>query len=177
MKAIKFLVCSLIIVFVVSCKNEKEAEKPVVDETFTITLNATVAKDDNFQVFYKESNDAAAPFEEKYSLFAAVPGGAQPQDIVFKLPEGVFPTQLRVDFGTNKEQSEIIVNKFKMSYKEKAFETNGTNFFDYFSADSVFVKVDKAASKATPFVTKEGIYDPMFISQVALNNEILKLAK
>ena len=179
MKVIKFLVCCLIIVFVVSCKKEKETDNETQKQVnvFKITLNATISKDDHFQIFYKESNDKTSPFEEKYSLFTDVKGGEQPQDIVFNLPEDVFPMQLRFDFGTNKEQPDILVNKFKIEYNGKTFEANGSNFFDYLIADEGFVKVDRSSSKATPFVTKDGVYDPMFYSSDAMYHEIIKLAK
>lgn len=177
MKAVKYLICSLIIVFLISCKDKKEADQPLIENVFTITINAKVSKDDTFQVFYNESNDAQTPFEEKYSIFTAVKGSDQDQDIVFKLPEDVFPTQIRLDFGINKSQTEISISNFKINYKQKSFEAKGSNFFNYFTPDTVFVKVDKVNSKAIPFVNKDGGYDPMFISKNELNQEILKLIK
>lgn len=180
MKTIKYLVCALVITCSLSCKDEKavapEPEKKELD-VFTFTLNGVVNKDDAFQIFYKEGSDLASPFEEQYSVFSEFKGSDKPQDIVFKLPEDVFPTQLRFDFGNNKEQSEIVINSFQINYKGKTFEIKGTDFFTFFRPEEAFMKVDKATAKVKPFITEDGTYDPMFFSEANLNNELVKLSK
>jgi len=181
MKAIKYILCTLVIALAAtSCKNEKtetvELEKNEI-EVFTITLNAVIQKDDAFQIFYKEDDNFLSPFEEQNSKYAEFKGSDKAQDLVFMLPEDVYPTQLRFDFGNNKEQSPIVVNSFKINYKGKNFEVKGADFFSFFRSEEAFVKVDKAAAKAIPFVKEDGSYDPMFFSEPALNAEMIKLAQ
>lgn len=162
----------------ISCKDNQKGD---VIETkknqYKITLNAIIKKDDTFQIYYKESNDDNAPFEEKNSVRVDFKGSEIAQDIIFNLPEDVYPTYLRVDFGSNKDQSEIIVNQFKIDFLDKEFSINGKQFFDYFIAEKAFIKFDKETSKAIPFVTIEGNYDPMFFSEATFNEEMIKLSK
>lgn len=176
-----FIVLALFSIVLTSCKNEnakkEEATQPTETKTknFRITLNAIVKKDDNFQIYYKEDNNATTPFAEESSLYVGLKGSESAQDIVFNLPNGVFPTQIRFDFGTNKEQSEIVINDFKMEYEGKTFDAKGASFFNYFRPDETFVKIDKLGGKVTPLISKDGNYDPMFFSMETLDKEIMKL--
>ncbi|HEU4495526.1 MAG TPA: hypothetical protein VFR70_00585 [Flavobacterium sp.] len=181
----KIFVALFLALSFVSCKNEEtkkseeiknsEEGKAKVSNLFTFTLNVTVKQDDDFQLFYKEESGPEIPFEEAKSVWSGVKGSETAQDIVFSLPEGVLPTQLRLDFGQNKKQPEIIVNNFKASYNDKSFSISGKDFFNYFIPDENFVKIDKEAQKVIP-VTGTA-YDPMFFSTADYNTEMTKLAK
>jgi hypothetical protein len=178
MKQNLIVISSLFALLFVSCKNgDEKDEKDVIKNRYEITLNAIVKKDDTFQVYFKDSNDDKAPFEEKNSVRVDLKGNDLSQDIVFNLPDDRFPTYLRLDFGSNKEQLEIKVNSFKISYLDKKFVINGTQFFDYFIPEKAYLNFDKTANKVLPFVTKDGFYDPMFFSESTLNGEMIKLSK
>lgn len=185
MKVNSILVALLMSLAVVSCKNEekKEATEPEKVEQqavlnkniFTVTLTAVVKKDDSFQLYYK--NDDGGPFEEKNSLFVEFKGSEQPQDIVFKLPEDQLPNFLRLDFGTNKAQSEITVKKFRIDYMDKNFEIPGTEYFNYFYANLITSKVDAKTGVLTPVLSPEGVYDPMTTSAEGLSKQIKLLVQ
>lgn len=179
MRSNRIIVGLLLALTFIACKTEekKEEVKEVEKNQYKITLNAVVKKDDTFQIYYKESNDDKAPFEEVNSVRVDLKGSETAQDIVFDLPADAYPTYLRVDFGSNKEQSEITVNEFKVAFHDKVFSVKGAQFFDYFIAEKAFVNYDKATSKAMPFVTADGNYDPMFFSEATFNGEMVKLAK
>lgn len=178
MKVNKILLGLLLTITFIACKNEEKQEiKEVKKDIYKLTLNAVVKKDDTFQVFYKDSNDTKAPFEETKSVSVNLKGSETAQNIVFDLPEDVYPTELRFDFGFNKEQDEIVVNEFKIEFLDKNFIVKGGAFFDYFIAEKAFVSFDKATSTAKPILTKDGAYDPMFFSEVTLNGEMIKLSK
>lgn len=174
----------LILVFVtllslISCKNEEKVnekevvvEEPKVDNLFTVTLNATVLKDDSFQIYYRQEGDTN--YEESKSLFVEFKGSSAPQDIVFKLPEDVIPAFIRLDFGTNKEQSPIKINSFKLKYFDKEFSIEGNNFFNYMLVEQATMKLDKETSTVTPIVSN-GSYDPITSSELALKTEIEKI--
>ena len=181
----KIVLLSLIFVTTfVSCKNNEVSEKESVstegsaevkqDTVFTITLNATVLKDDSFQVYYK--NDEMGKYEEVNSLFTEFKGSDKPQDIVFRLPDGVIPDNIRLDFGTNKEQSEIKINSFKMSYFGKTFETNGSDFFNYLLVETKTATFDKDKATLKPLLVN-GTYDPQATSEKALFEQIQKIIK
>lgn len=181
MKTSRFLVAIVILISIVSCKNEEKinSEPEIAVEkknpnVFTVTLNAIVPEDDSFQVYYK--NDLESPFEEEKSLFVEFKGGNQSQDIVFNLPEDELPNYLRLDLGTNKQQKEITINNFKIEVFGKTFQANGKDFFNYFYNNEL-VKVDKEKSKVTPLTSKDGNYDPIFSSEEGLKNQINLLMK
>lgn len=177
MKINTLLACFFAAFVLVSCK--KEETLPDSQDTsgpvFSVTLNASVLKDDTFQLFFKEDTDPATPFDEASSIYVDVKGNNSPQDVVFKLPEGVNPVAFRLDFGLNKSQDVIKINTFKASYGDKKFGFGGDEFFRYFRADTSFAKVDKAAGTITPFVTKDGNFDPMVFSEEQMTIELQKL--
>lgn len=178
MNAKKFLFSLLLMVTFIACKNEEKQEVKVDQKDFyKLTLSATVIKDDQFQVYYKESNDDQEPFEEVNSVRVDLKGSDNVQNVVFNLPADVYPTYLRLDFGSNKEQAPIVIKEFKIEFQGKSFVVNAERFFDYFIAEKSFLNFDKATSTAIPFVTKDGNYDPMFFSESTLNAEMVKMAQ
>lgn len=183
MKKIILVSSLLFFVFLNSCKNEENnSEESIVekeietkkDSLFTIVLNATILKDDSFQIYYRFKNEEV--FDEKNSLFTEFKGSDKPQDIIFKLPFGVIPDFIRMDFGTNKNQSEIKVNNFKMSYYDKDFQTQESGFFNYMLVEPKTAKFDKNLSTIQPLLV-DGIYDPQATSEKALYDQIQLLVK
>lgn len=179
MKTKRLVLLFITLVAIVSCKDEKKpeatvAEAPKTDNLFTVTLNATVLKDDSFQLYYRQVG--INQYEEKNSLFVEFKGSPAPQDIVFRLPEDVIPEFIRLDFGVNKQQSVIKVNSFKMDYFGKEFKVDGVNFFNFLQVAETTMKLDKANATVTPF-EKNGSYDPITTSELGLKTEIEKLVK
>ncbi|WNM19668.1 hypothetical protein [Flavobacterium capsici] len=171
----------IVIVFLVSCKDEKIKEESSIEKVnedtndrMKVTLNVTVKKDDSFQIFYKDNE--ADNFEEKKSFFVEFKGNDQPQEIVFLLPEDVLPNYLRLDFGTNKNQTDMIINNFRINYYDKSFEAKGNEFFNYFYPNEL-VKIEAQESKVTPIVSQNGNYDPVFCSAEGLKIQLELLIK
>lgn len=180
MKTNKFLVLLLVAVSVIACKKDEKVEEKVETqkpEIFTFTLNAIVNTDDDFQIFYKEDNDPQIPFEETSSVWSGgIKASANAQDIIFTLPEGVYPTQIRLDFGQNKH-SEIVINSFVASFKEKSFTLKGAEFFNFFTIDENFVKTDRVAAKIIPIEQADGKFDPMLYSNTDFTTELSKISQ
>lgn len=165
----------------VGCKNDKpadamEAVAPKEDKNFKVTLNVTVKKDDTFSIFYTE--DGTNDFTKIQPIWLEVKGSESPQDVVFNLPEDIVPSQLRLDFGINKEQQPIVINKFKMSYFGKSFEAPGEDFYIYFDADKSKTVYDKD-KKTIDAVVKDGVrQSPSFYPNMKpLGDEITKIVK
>ncbi len=183
MKTNKILLVLFLAMSMVACKNDsnktpENAASENVTNTVKFTLNAVVQQDDDFQIFYKdESVEEAAPFDEVNSVWSGVKGGTAPQDVIFNLPEDIFPSSIRVDFGHNKKQPEMTLNSFLVSFKDKSFEIKGADFFNYFTPDTTFVKVDAASGKVTPILLENGLYDPQFISTEKFNTELAKITQ
>lgn len=167
-----------------SCKNNGSSTseeniqaadiQQIPDTLFTITLNATVLKDDSFQVYYKQNNQNV--YQEENSLFTEFSGSETPQDIVFRLPEGVIPDNIRLDFGTNKEQSPIKINRFTISYFGKKFEAFESDFFNYLLVETKTATFDKNNSTINPLLI-DGVYDPQSTSEQALYEQIQRIVK
>lgn len=170
-----------------SCKNEEkkqdEKESPVEaavvqdEDIVVITLNALVVKDDSFQIYYKQEADETSPFKEEESLYSEFKGSDKAQDIIWKLPVGVLPAMLRFDTGTNKAQAPIVINSFKVSLNGKEFEYRNGDFAKAFMPNEETVKFDAATSTVTPLQLANGGYDPLFMSTIALNGELAKIAQ
>ena len=160
----------------ISCKNEKstdtivETVKPI---TFEVILNVNVKQDDSFQLFY--TDDLTPNFIDEKSVRVSVKGNADDQKIVFVLPADDLPTNLRLDLGENKAQSEIKFNSLSMSYAGKTFTLNGMEILQYFVPGQININKEQSLLK-----TEQGAaetYDPMFYPQDNLKVEIDKLIK
>lgn len=183
MKTNRILISLLLILTLSSCKNDSKNDTDSSTENtvqskniFTITINAIVKKDDSFQVYYKEQDDQK-PFEEKNSVYAVFKGSESPQDIVFNLPEDVVPNFIRFDYGINKEQSEIIVNNIKISYLGKTFEIKNNELANFISFNEGTLKFNKEKGSISPFILKDGSYDPMSFTSTTLYEKVQQLLK
>ncbi|GAA3723283.1 MULTISPECIES: hypothetical protein [Flavobacterium] len=182
MKTKLFFVSLILFVTFTSCKKEankdevKPAEVEVKNNNFQVTLSAIVKADDNFQLYY--SQDAyEVPYKEENSVWTAVKANENQQDIVFNLPEDVIPNYIRIDFGTNEAQKEIVIKNFRMKYYSKSFEAKDSLFFNYFIPNDCIKILDKKNSTIQNFKTKEGKYDPLFYSEKALYDQIQLIVK
>lgn len=166
--------------FIVGCKNEKSVDsldvvKPeVIEKNFQVTLDVVVKKNDDFALYYTQ--DGTSDFKDA-PIWMGVKGSDASQKIVFNFPENTVPTNIRVDFGINKDQETMTINNYKMTYAGKSFEASGVNFFKYFKANEECTQVDKEKSLIIP-VKKEGKYfGPSFYPEQLICDEIAKMVK
>lgn len=161
----------------VSCKDESPKQEDTADKVvnnFKVTVNVTIKKDDNLSLYYTE--DGSTDFTTIQPMWVNVKGSETPQDVVFTLPADASPTQIRMDFGINKDQETIIINKFSMNYSDKAFQASGEEFYIYFDADKSKTIFDKD-KKTIDAVIKDGVRQiPSFYPNTKpLGDEIAKL--
>lgn len=178
MKLKQILASTLFILALASCKNDtKEVAKPdtaKLPETFNIAFNLTVLKDDTFQLFYTE--DGSLNFGEAKSVKSLIKGSPTAQEILFKLPADVLPTNIRLDFGDNKAQDEITVNSMRLKYFAKTFNASENIVKKYFYTNDFQLKYDAKTSKVKAVITN-GVYDPLMWSNDALGAELTKIIK
>jgi len=163
------------------CKDEKSVDsldvvKPeVVDNSFKVTLDVIVKKDDNFSLFYTE--DGSIDFKGE-PLWTGVKGKDEAQQIVYTLPEDVFPTQLRLDFGLSKDQEDITLKGVTMEYKGNKRVISGPTLVDFFRADENKCTFD-ASTGIIKALVKDGVrqYPSLYPQEANLKPEIEKLAK
>jgi hypothetical protein len=128
----------LVSVLFIGCKDEKSLDSldvvaPEVINAFVVTLDVTVKKDDDLSLYY--TTDGSIDFSTIAPIWKGVKGSNDFQTVVFTLPEDIKPTQLRLDFGMNKEQEDIILKSIKMEYIGKSRTIACPEFVSYFRAD------------------------------------------
>lgn len=125
----KILLISVIFSIVFSsCKNESkvtkdnEVAKEVKNDFFKVTLDVKVKKEDSFQLYYTEN--ASENFSEEKSIWVNVKGSENEQKVSFNFSKDVIPSLIRLDFGVNKEQEDVIISGVMFEYfgKEKYYK-------------------------------------------------------
>ncbi len=184
MKTRNFVVSLLMILVLVSCKDEKDSKTPVEDkneikETFDVSFNLIIPKDDTFQLYYTE--DGSLNFGDERSVKSVVKGSGQAQDLLFKLPADVLPTYIRLDFGQNPEQENILINSMTFKYHDKTYNVgygNGQetlNHFFYYKDGHV--KYDEATHTIILLKPKDQPFDPYMWSNQLVLEQMEKLYK
>ncbi len=171
-----------IVFFALACKNEKKADgniektEATIENDFSVSFNLIALKDDNFHLYYTE--DGSINFNEEKSMWYPFKGSATDQEVKFKLPKDVIPTNLRFDlgYGVNKEQLKIVLKKFKMNYYGKIFEVNDSLIYNYFYPNKENTVLDKSSSTLSRVKSDSGSA-PSLYPQITLSNEINKLVK
>jgi hypothetical protein len=164
----------------ISCKEEKKQEQAKTDEPqnefFRVELDVTCPVKDDFVVYYTE--DTTINFSEENAVWANVKDQTESQTVVINLPEEIIPTDIRLDFGINKEQKDIILEKFKLSFYGKSFEARGSDFLKYFAAnDSIKTEVDEVKGTIKFIQNPKKYRTPFFYPQQTILDEIKKITK
>lgn len=164
-----------------SCKKEdKKADEvatPTVennDNIFKVTLDLLVKKNDTLHLYYTEDN--SINFTEEHSVWLPVEGKNTNQEITFNLPEDAYPTQVRIDFGVNKENTDVTFKKAKFDYLGKNFTAVDSTLFMYFRADESNTVLD---TKTGVIKRKDANQNTMTLypHQDVLGPELMKLSK
>ena len=101
----------LLLTTLTSCKNEKSVDNlevvtpQVVDESFKVTVDVVVKKDDDFCFFYTDGSGPAF----KDPIWTGVKGSETPQKVTYTIPDENFPSEIRLDFGMKKDQEDIVL--------------------------------------------------------------------
>ena len=150
---------AIVLLSVTSCKKEEKseaataAEAPAVKENFYVELTASAAKKDDFAVYFTE--DSTNDFDGKNAVWHGITGDNKQETIVFDLPVSATPTNLRMDFGLNKDQETVEIYNIKMSFLGQEKNIKGSEFFNYFIKDENF-KTEIDSAKGTMRIAKQG---------------------
>ena len=164
----------LLSVLFTSCKEDKavEAETTVVKEEtspFTITVNAVVDKDAEFQIYYNEDGSENYPAEQYVNV--AIKGSQEAQDLVFKLPNDVSPMNLRFDLGSTKDLKEVKFNSVKIDFNGKNLSIPKEAIFRNFYPN-MQVAFDTINATAKINVKEGELYDPIVGATPELKKQI-----
>ncbi len=135
MKVIKRISFVAILLLFLNCENNNNTNQLVVN------IDAVIQKTDSINVYYTKSKDIN--FKDEQSFWTKVIGNKKNQKIQIVFPDSVQPKQIRLDFGRNISQNDIVLNKMDFSYKNKNFSVKGKEMFYIFRVDENNSVVDK----------------------------------
>jgi hypothetical protein len=178
----KLITILLLITTIFGCKDEKSVDnleivKPdVIDNSFKLSLDVIVKENDDFSLFYTE--DGSTDFTKIEPIWISVKGSESSQKVIYSLPEDVIPTQLRLDFGINKNQKDIVLNNVSMNYKGKTKTIGCPNLVSFFRADDSKCTFDHVTGKiVAKIVDGKRQYPSLYPHETVLQPEIEKLLK
>jgi hypothetical protein len=176
MKTNFVIVATIISLIFISCKNDKKDEVADADvkQNFSVDLYVVAPLDDNFSVYYTEDNTIS--FNGDKAVWRGVKGQPASQQVTLDLKEEIIPTNIRIDFGINKDQGDVVLEKFKLSFYGKSFEAKGSEFFKYFIPnDSVKTEIDPTKGTIKFLKNPKKFFSPFYYPQQAVLDEIKKI--
>lgn len=180
MKSKIILILGIIFLSLTSCKENKKDEvtdevKVDAKQNFSLDLDVICLKKDDFTLFYTE--DKSISFTADKTAWRGVIASPLSQRVTMDLKGEIIPTNIRLDFGVNKDQEDIILEKFKISYYGKTFEAKGSEFFKYFIPNT-FIKTEIDQVKGTvKFLKSASFSTPFFYPHQAIIDELIKITK
>lgn len=125
-------------------------------DNFYINLNVVLQESDSIRVFYK--TDGKINLSEKDAFWTKVKGSKKNQVINIKFPKDILPNQLRIDFGNNPMQPEIIINKLECLYKNNSFVLKGREVYLLLRVDenNTMLNEDLGLLKRKNLIQKNG---------------------
>lgn len=155
-----------------SCKNEEKKEsqeKPVPQAPFTVIINMTAKEDDIMTLYYKDNTMCCVT--EEMAIYKEVKKGDQ--EIVFGLPEGFLPNDLRFDFSAKNPAQVCKVEKIQILNEGKSFDILNQDLEKYLKPNEgvIFDSKDRSYS----FKEIDGNYDPFFTATQDFYSQLVVL--
>lgn len=178
MKTKSIIVSFFLVLFLISCKKEDSKEpklEQINENLFKVTFDLTIKENDTLHLYYTE--DGSINFNEENSIWESILGKPETQPLTFKLPENTIPTELRIDFGVNLANEEVLINGVKLEYNNKIFEAKGADVFKYFRLDenvTIQNPKTKGLKRKDP---KRRSGASLYPLEIPLKTEIQKLVK
>lgn len=135
MKIIRLFSFIVMLVFFLNCHKKDN------NNQLAIYIDAVIQKSDSINVYYTKNKDIN--FTDKQSFWTKITGNKKNQNIQIVFPDSILPKQIRLDFGKNIAQKDIVLNKISFSYKNKNFSAKGKEIFYIFREDQNNTVVDK----------------------------------
>lgn len=177
------LIFTVLAFTVISCKKSetesKEETKPVaadVKQNFSVELDVISQIKDDFALYYTE--DKTINFTSDKAVWSGVKGQPTSQKVILNLSEELIPTDIRLDFGINKDQEDIVLENFKLDYYGKTFQARGSDFFKYFIPnDSIKTEIDQVKGTVKFLKNPKKFMTPFFYPNQKILDEIKKITK
>lgn len=179
MRSKNLLLPVLLLFALMSCKDEKKASEetataPAAKQNFSVEIDAITNVKDDFAVYYTE--DGTNDFAGTMASWKGILGSGKSEKVTFDLPADIIPTHIRLDFGLNTEQGDIVVENVKMDFYGKSFSFQGSQFFTYFIATDQFkTEVDQAKGTLTILRGEGDFKTPYFYPTQNLIDAVAKI--
>lgn len=181
MKIKFFAILSVVALTVASCKDESKkvdkgtiATEESVKQNFNVEINAMVSAKDDFAVYFTE--DGTNNFTANQAVWSGIAATGNIEKVNFELSEEIIPTLIRLDFGMNKQQGDVVIKNIRMSHNGKDFSFQGSDFFKYFIKTDEFKTEVNPADGTLIIVKGDGDYKtPYFYPTQLLIDEIAKI--
>ena len=135
MRTIKIVSFIAVLLLFFNCKNNKNTNQLVLN------IDAVIQKTDSINVYYTESK--SINFTDSQSYWTKLTGNKKNQKIQIVFPDSILPKQIRLDFGRNLSQNDVVLNKMDFTYKNKSFSVKGKEIFYIFRVDENNSVLDK----------------------------------
>lgn len=154
-----------VLFFLNSCRRQKENKNE-----FVATIYLKCHNNNSFQLFYKLITDDR--YTEEFSIRKNLNGSANIQKLVFVLPKGIKPKNIRFDLGENENDS-ITITNISFQYKNKIINGALDKYKSWFDFNSNVV----ANKTGTTYylIRKDNIFDPQLNGNRILNAKLVKL--
>jgi hypothetical protein len=125
----------LILTFFTNCENKEKTN------SLKMNLDVVIRENDSIQIYY--TKNTSINFVEEQSFWKKIAGSKKNQTISLDFPDSIQPKQIRIDFGRNIKQPEIILNEITFAYKGKSFSAKGEEIYHLFRIDESNTEIDK----------------------------------
>ena len=155
----KIFVIVLIVLFGACRPTGKAKEDNRLEDKFLVELQAKVPMDDEFELFYRGRDEK---FSAERSITVKVKGMEEFQMVTFVFDTLEFPSYIRIDFGKNKAQKEMVFGHLAFRYNDNVHMFSKEEITKYFRTNPG-LDIDFNNSKVR---TQEidGKYDPYLSS-------------
>ena len=96
-----------------------------------LVLCLTPVYNDEFRIYY--SAKEKTEFSENQVIRGKIVGLSEEQTIIYKFPLGIYPSNLRFDFGFNSNQQTTDINAIRFIDRQQKKDIDGKNLLEYFS--------------------------------------------
>lgn len=137
---------------------------------FTILIDLIPYQDHTIQIFYKlNANDR---YHEELSLKKNVKANTTLQNLVFELPHGIKPKNIRIDLGEHENDS-IRVENIRFQYKNLMVNGNKGVYKSWFTSNENIIE----GKDSLTFHLKRinNFFDPQLNGNRILNAKLVKL--
>lgn len=148
--------------------NNQIKEEPKSESVFKINLNMVIPNDDTIEVFYLDYDDTTYSYKTKVTK--KVTGSSKAQDIEVLLPKDIFPYSLRIDFGLNKSEEDVVLNSVDMSYEDFNMVLTAEEFHAFFMPNQYINYIKETGVIERKIV--DGKYDPYFNARAVLRKKL-----